>query len=61
MTSGPGKGTRPTLARASVGRVPLPGPLVIESYDTTIVVPPRCSVRADAVGNIIIDLEEAAA
>jgi N-methylhydantoinase A len=49
------------LARASVGRVPLPGPLVIESYDTTIVVPPRCSVRADAVGNIIIDLEEAAA
>jgi N-methylhydantoinase A len=49
------------LPRASLGSEPLQGPLVIESYDTTIVVPPCCSVRADAVGNIIIDLEEQAA
>jgi hypothetical protein len=30
---------------------------VIESYDTTVFVPPECSVCADAVGNLILDLE----
>lgn len=34
------------------------GPLIIESYDTTIVVPPGCRARADSVGNIIIEIEE---
>ncbi|CAB5658725.1 Acetone carboxylase beta subunit [Delftia tsuruhatensis] len=55
----PPQATR-VMPRAALGREPVPGPLVIESYDTTIVVPPHCSVRADAVGNIIIDLEEQA-
>ncbi len=49
------------MPRAQLGPEPVQGPLVIESYDTTIVVPPHCGVRADAVGNIIIDLEEPAA
>lgn len=32
------------------------GPLIIESYDTTIVIPPGADARADAVGNIIIEI-----
>ena len=46
------------IPRALVSRNVEQGPLVIESYDTTIVVPPHCSVSADAIGNIIIDLLE---
>ncbi len=49
------------VPRAQLSQSPEQGPLVIESYDTTIVVPPHCSARADAVGNIIIDLQEQAA
>ncbi|MNV47802.1 hypothetical protein D3C71_1396790 [compost metagenome] len=49
------------VPRAQLTQAPEQGPLVIESYDTTIVVPPHCSARADAVGNIIIDLQEQAA
>lgn len=48
----------PVMPRSEVGLNVQQGPLIIESYDTTIVVPPDCSVRADAVGNIIIDLQE---
>ena len=33
------------------------GPCIIESYDTTIVVPPAARVRADAVGNLLLDLD----
>src|SRR3546814_12895839 len=40
------------LARADVGEQPVEGPAVIESYDCTIVVPPRCSAQADATGTI---------
>ncbi|MBB1598830.1 hydantoinase/oxoprolinase family protein [Variovorax sp. UMC13] len=49
------------VPRAQLTQAPEQGPLVIESYDTTIVVPPHCSAHADAVGNIIIDLQEQAA
>ncbi len=48
----------PVLARAQVRQTPAKGPAVIESYDTAAVVPARASFRADAVGNIIIDLED---
>lgn len=48
------------VPRARIGQAAEQGPLVIESYDTTIVVPPHCSVRSDAIGNIIIDLQEQA-
>jgi len=44
------------LARADMPLTPLQGPLIIESYDTTVVVPPSVSAHADAVGNIILDL-----
>mgnify|MGYP001179530211 CR=1 FL=1 len=44
------------LPRSAVGAEPIDGPLIIESYDTTIVVPPNARAWADAAGNIIIDL-----
>jgi len=44
----------PVLRRESLGtRV---GPLVVEEYDTTIVVPPGAQVRRDATGSVHIDL-----
>jgi N-methylhydantoinase A/oxoprolinase/acetone carboxylase beta subunit len=30
------------------------GPLIIESYDSTVVVPPGWAVRRDAVDNLLI-------
>jgi N-methylhydantoinase A len=51
--------TTAVLPRAEIGSAPVPGPLIIESYDTTIVVPPGCHAHADSIGNIIIDISEA--
>ena len=45
------------VARSVIGADAQAGPLVIESYDTTIVVPPGCTARRDAVGNILIDIQ----
>jgi N-methylhydantoinase A len=45
------------MARSLIGADAQAGPLVIESYDTTIVVPPGCTARRDAVGNILIDIQ----
>jgi N-methylhydantoinase A len=45
------------MARSLIGTDAQAGPLVIESYDTTIVVPPGCTARRDAVGNILIDIQ----
>jgi N-methylhydantoinase A len=44
------------MARGEVGVERIAGPLVIESYDTTILVPPGATVHADRIGNLIIDL-----
>lgn len=49
------------MPRAEVSAVPIDGPIIIESYDTTIVVPPGCRAHADSIGNIIIDISEARA
>ncbi|PLC53432.1 5-oxoprolinase [Pollutimonas nitritireducens] len=45
------------VPRSEIGPLGQAGPLVIESYDTTIIVPPGCTAKADAVGNILIDIE----
>ena len=50
----------PLIARGEVGPALLRGPAIIESYDTTIVVPPDAGYRADAIGNVVITLDEAA-
>ncbi len=46
----------PVLGRRQVGSAPLPGPLVVEEYDATTVVPPGCTVRRDDRDNLVIDL-----
>ena len=48
----------PLLARAAVGRAMQRGPAIVESYDTTIVVPPGARFSSDAIGNIVIELSE---
>ena len=46
----------PLIQRSSVGDQSLSGPVVIESYDTTILIPPGCTYFADPIGNIVIDI-----
>ena len=36
------------------------GPLIIESADSTVVIPPEVSLAADAGGNLIADLPQRA-
>ena len=40
--------------RSALGAQPVPGPLLIVEYDTTVVVPPGCSASCDAAGTIVI-------
>ncbi len=44
------------IPRAAVDYEPIAGPVIIESYDTTIVVPPDCSARAVGSGCIAIEM-----
>jgi N-methylhydantoinase A len=48
----------PVLSRAALVDSPTRnGPLIVEEYDSTCVVPPRCRVTLDLLGNIDIALE----
>jgi len=55
---GPGLGLRqtPVIDRGGLGPSPRQGPLVIEEYEGTTVVPPDASAFLDPHNNIIIDL-----
>jgi N-methylhydantoinase A len=44
------------IGRSGLTHAPRVGPLVIEEYEGTSVVPPDCTARLDAAGNIIIAL-----
>ena len=46
----------PVLARADLGSG-RDGPLIVEEYDATCVVPPGARAERDAAGNIVIELE----
>jgi N-methylhydantoinase A len=46
----------PIVARHAVERQARRGPLIIDEFDATIVVPPDASVHRDAAGNIVMDL-----
>jgi N-methylhydantoinase A len=46
-------------SRAALERGPIAGPAIVESYDTTIVVPPGCTARGDGGGCIAIDMAAA--
>ena len=45
----------PVVPRAAL-RGATPGPVVIESVDTTVVVPPGATATPDATGNIVVSL-----
>ena len=46
----------PVLSREGLGSESESGPFIVEEYDTTILVPPRCTARRDEWGNIVIDM-----
>jgi N-methylhydantoinase A len=46
----------PVVTRSHLGATPRRGPLIIEEYDGTAVVPPDCTARLDAGGNVLIEL-----
>ena len=50
-----GSAETPVAGRSFLTETPTPGPLVIEEYEGTAVVPPDCSARLDSVGNIVIE------
>ena len=47
----------PVLARADLEWSPAQGPMVIEEYDATCVVPPAANASLDEFENIVIGLE----
>ena len=48
----------PVISRAELlDSPPREGPLIVEEYDATCVVPPGCRVTLDSLGNIDIALE----
>jgi N-methylhydantoinase A len=56
---GPRLGRLPTpvIGRFDLAESPRPGPLLIDEYDATTLVPPGCTAQLDALGNIIIGVE----
>ena len=54
---GPGHGVirTPVIGREDLAERPRPGPLLIDEYDATTLVPPDCPAHLDAHGNIVID------
>ena len=59
---GPSHGSieTPLIVRTDIGATPLHGPLVLEEYEGTAVVPPGAIIRRDATGNLIMTLGEQA-
>jgi N-methylhydantoinase A len=49
----------PVMGRSAVGAAPRQGPVIIEEFDATIVVPPDVTVRCNDLGSIILELEAA--
>ncbi len=49
----------PVVARAALDSQPRPGPLIVEEFDATIVVPPGASIARDDLGTIIIEVGHA--
>jgi len=45
----------PVLGRSALTETPRPGPLLIEEYDATTLVPPGATACLDGFGNIVID------
>ena len=54
-----GRVETPVIGRGRLGASPRPGPMVIEEYEGTCVVPPGCTACLDRLGNVIIELPAA--
>jgi N-methylhydantoinase A len=50
----------PVIRRTDLDERPRPGPMIIEEYDSTIVVPPSFAGSRDVFGNVVIEREGAA-
>ena len=44
------------MIRDQIGPSPQPGPLIVEEYDATTVVPPGATIRRDEAGNLRLAL-----
>jgi len=54
-----GSADTPVIARHTLCETPRAGPLIVEEYDSTCVVPPGWSARRDAAHNIVLEKEPA--
>ncbi len=46
----------PVMGRQSLADVPMDGPLIVEEYDATTVIPPNCVASLDNWSNMVIDI-----
>jgi N-methylhydantoinase A len=53
-TDGGGEHRTPVLGRGDLDEQPRPGPMLIDEYDATTLIPPRATARLDEHGNIRI-------
>ena len=51
----------PVIGRGRLDAEPRLGPMIIEEYEGTCVVPPDCTACLDGLGNVVIDLPDAGA
>jgi N-methylhydantoinase A len=47
----------PVLRREHLTSAAVRGPIIVEEYDATVVVPPGCSAARDHLGNILVEVE----
>jgi N-methylhydantoinase A len=47
----------PLQPRTALGEAGQHGPLIVEEYDATTVIPPGCRAMLDAWGNIVVEVE----
>jgi N-methylhydantoinase A len=50
----------PVVSRHDIGRAIRQGPLIVEEFDATIVIPPDAVVSRDAIGSVVVELGSAA-
>jgi N-methylhydantoinase A len=55
-----GEHDTPIVARAALNGKLRAGPLIVEEYEGTTVVPPNCAARLDEAGNIVIEVGQTA-
>ena len=46
----------PIVGRDALGGVARPGPLIVEEFDATVVVPPDATVYCDSIGCIVVEI-----